>query len=221
MPLRFGSDLELHMGMWLEAIAVNRFPLGRRRRAPSIFFSFCHPSMLSHVVMECLSPHFHSSCSRARQNREIKDSPLTVTRNVCGWVEAPRKGPYYITLHFCIFRERCKHVLLIPNSGEVTFCFAQSSWTFICHGSGRHLSFSLAFLVKSFRQLFFRFDIVFDQTQVQNTYVFFACDCKKLGDLCIRFTPPPCPPNPQNLMKLLRLVSNPLGKEVLVLILYK
>lgn len=83
------------------------------------------------------------------------------------------------------------------------------------------LSFSLAFVVKSFRQLFFRFDIVFDQTQVQNMYVFFACDCKKLGDLCIRFTPPPCPPNPQNLMKLLRLVSNPLGKEVLVLILYK
>lgn len=146
MPPRFGSDLMPHMGVWLEAISVNRFPPGSGRRALSIFFSFCHPSMLCHVLMECPSPHSHSSCSGAHQIWEIKDSPHPANQDVYVESKCHKRVPqwqslYYIRdnqtliIHLCILKERRWHVLLIPNFREVIICFAQSSRTFIDSGA--------------------------------------------------------------------------------------
>lgn len=135
------------MGVWLEAIVVNRFPPGSGRQAPSIFFSFCHPSMLSHVLMECPSPHFHSSCSQAHQIQKSK--PVLPNHTRCGWVGASSKGPAVggslsqliaSDTDYKVFASLGKDDACIahPKLWRGFFPFRTSQSSFVCHEPCQH-----------------------------------------------------------------------------------
>lgn len=79
MPLRFGSEIELHVGMWLKATAVNRFPWGAEEEPlPSSPPSAIAPCFLSPLSFWWSAP-LHVSILHVVEpisgTREIKDNP--------------------------------------------------------------------------------------------------------------------------------------------------